>query len=263
MDLPLAEQKLGQARLREQEAEEAHAQAEQLLESGAITRSEAKPTADALSKARSSAELLASELELAWVQLGAVVDSDIAQAGSRIRELEGDLATWDARRAAAGVAGRGGDESGGVLEESVLVAPLSGLVTLMYEKEEEVVRMGDPVLKIADLRDVFIKAQFPGVDEGAVSTGAVATIEFENGDATRGRIRRVYPDTEPLRVEYKRTYGPHERFITAEVVPLGDDNWSRILQTKADVVLRKRAPFRSRWRRMNTSLRSFWKRLRT
>ena len=133
----------------------------------------------------------------------------------------------------------GNDHNGNHLKETVLYAPTSGLVTLIYKREGEVTRVGEPVLEIADLSSTFIKAYFEGSVENEIIVGEEVSILFENGDKTTGRIRKVYRAALPLPVEFLKQYERQERYILAEIVPIDGSRWPGILKTRARVRLRR------------------------
>lgn len=126
-----------------------------------------------------------------------------------------------------------------LLKENVLFAPRDGIVTVVYKQIGEIAQIGDPVIKIADTSENFIKVFFDPSVEDDIKLGDVVKIVFENGDKTKGKIERIYPATLPLSKEYRTKFGMRERFIIAEVVPLEERSWSRTLRTKAKVYMRR------------------------
>ncbi len=126
------------------------------------------------------------------------------------------------------------------LKENVLLAPRDGIVTMLYKQVGEVVQAGEPVVKIADLSENFIKTFFDGSVENELVLGAEVSIVFDNGDESRGRIKKIYSATRALSSAYRTRFGIQERFIIAEIIPIEGKSWAgRILQTKARVFLKK------------------------
>jgi multidrug resistance efflux pump len=125
-----------------------------------------------------------------------------------------------------------------LLKETVLFAPQKGIVTRIYKQEGEIARVGEPILKIADPSKKYIMAYFAESSGNALKIGQEVLILFDNGDKSHGKIEKIYPLTLPLPPEFKREYGPQERFVIAEIVPLKGKSWDKILKSKAKVRLR-------------------------
>jgi hypothetical protein len=125
----------------------------------------------------------------------------------------------------------------GRLRETVLYAPVDGLVTRIHMREGEVARVGEPIVEIADLSGAFIRAYFDGREEGDIVVGEEVTIEFQNGMETTGRIRRVHRATRPLPDQFLNPYERQERYIIAEITPTRGRLWPAILETRATVRL--------------------------
>ncbi len=134
----------------------------------------------------------------------------------------------------------GGGDPGRHLKETILYAPTNGMITLINKREGEVAQVGEPILEMADLSDIFIRAYFKGSDEKDIIIGEEVSVHFENGEETTGRIDKVYPATLPLPQEYLRQYERSGRYIIAEILPAkGGGLWPAILGTRAEVRLRR------------------------
>lgn len=119
-------------------------------------------------------------------------------------------------------------------KNTVLLAPINGIVYRIYKKPDEIARVADAVLKVADPTDTYIRTYFDVRYEVKIQPGLKVKVVFENGSRYSGRIRRVYPATEALAPEYRRYFGHREVFIIAEVIPT-DSGWEGILGTRATV----------------------------
>lgn len=126
-----------------------------------------------------------------------------------------------------------------LLNESVLYAPMAGVVAEVFKHDGEVVKVGESVLKIYDLNKKCVRTQFDGIDRLHVREGVTVSIEFESQRKTSGIIRKIYPSAHPMRDEYRKTYVPPENFVLADIEVLDEDIQPEIILTKATVYLRK------------------------
>ncbi|HOJ62495.1 MAG TPA: HlyD family efflux transporter periplasmic adaptor subunit [bacterium] len=126
-----------------------------------------------------------------------------------------------------------------LLNESVLYAPLSGVVAEVFKHDGEVVKVGESVLKIYDPSKKCIRTQFAGRDRPYIKEGTVVSVEFESQRKTSGIIRQVFPSAHPMRDEYRKTYVPPENFVLADIEVLDEDIAPEIILTKATVFVRK------------------------
>ncbi|RMF61996.1 MAG: HlyD family efflux transporter periplasmic adaptor subunit [Calditrichaeota bacterium] len=124
--------------------------------------------------------------------------------------------------------------------EGLLYAPEDGIVANIYKHKGEVVRTGEPVLKIIHPAKSFIKTYFRGTFERSLAVGDQARIVFENGEESEGVIQKIYRTAFSQPPEFKNRFGSMQRYIIAEVVPKDPVYWDRILETRAKVLVRKR-----------------------
>lgn len=127
-----------------------------------------------------------------------------------------------------------------IRKETVLFSPVKGVVTLVLKREGEVVQPGELILKIADPSENFIKTYFRASDEDKIRLWQEVVVTFQNGDKSRGIIRKIYPAALPLPVEYKKAYGPQEMSVTAEIFPLEGMSWHRVIGTKATIIAKRK-----------------------
>jgi len=133
------------------------------------------------------------------------------------------------------------DPSGrGVVGERVLYASKAGLVSTIYKQKGEVVRAGEPIIKIINKKNTFVKAYFSSVFEKSIHDGDKVKIYFENGEKSDGIIRKIYPTAISHASEIETRFGAIKRSLIAEIVPADFPSWDRILETRVKVLLKKK-----------------------
>ncbi|MCH7677040.1 HlyD family efflux transporter periplasmic adaptor subunit, partial [candidate division KSB1 bacterium] len=133
------------------------------------------------------------------------------------------------------------DPSGyGIVGERVLYAPKAGLVSTIYKHKGEVVRAGEPIIKIIDEKNTFVKAYFSSVFEKSIHGGDEVKVYFENGEKSDGVIRKIYPTAISHASEIENRFGAIKRSLIAEIVPADFPSWDRILETRVKVLLKKK-----------------------
>ncbi len=120
--------------------------------------------------------------------------------------------------------------------DTVLIAPISGVVTKIYKKAGEMALRGQPIIAVADPSKFYVKAYFDSADEGKLYVGRKVKIIFANGDKYKGEIRQVYPASHKLPPVYKTYYGPENTPIVTEIDLLAKEPPKQTLGTKAEVV---------------------------
>jgi HlyD family secretion protein len=126
-------------------------------------------------------ELARAEADLALARAGerqkTVAQRDVEQTQGQIEQARAALAQVAARLGYADVR-----------------APLPGLVSLRVAREGEVVRMGDPIVTIVDLDDVWMRAAIDETQAHRVATGDVLDVELASGGRVRGHVTLVEPE---------------------------------------------------------------------
>lgn len=130
-------------------------------------------------------------------------------------------------------------EHQGLLQETELLAPISGVVTKIYKQVGEMALRGQPIIGIADPSKIFVKTYFDPADEGKIYVGKRVTVIFANGDKYLGEIRAVYPASHKLPLMYRKYYGPAETPIVSEVDLLAEEPPSQTLGTTTIVRFRR------------------------
>ena len=133
------------------------------------------------------------------------------------------------------------DPSGrGVVGERVLYAPKAGLVSTIYKQKGEVVRAGEPIIKIINANKTFVKAYFSSAFEKSIHDGDLVKVYFENGEKSDGIIRKIYPTAISRASEIENRFGAIKRSLIAEIVPADFPSWDRILETRVKILLKKK-----------------------
>ena len=91
-----------------------------------------------------------------------IKDAEASRAEARLREMQADLAFADLQ-----------------LEHTEVRAPLDGVVSKRSVELGQVVQMGQPLLAIVPLQDVWVVANFKETQLGRLRTGMKAAVEVD------------------------------------------------------------------------------------
>jgi HlyD family secretion protein len=218
------------------DAERELARFERLLAAGAVPGRE-------VDQARTRRDAAAAARDAAGQRLAE------ARAGSRpeeIREAETAVAAAEAQVASARAAldlGRAGARSESLdaararveqaagslqtaenrLSQTVITAPIDGLVTQRNAEPGEVVTAGFPLLRLADLASVWLKVYIPETELGRVKLGQAAEVTADTwpGKVYRGRVTEIAdtPEFTPKNVQTRE-----ERVKLVYAVKVAVDN---------------------------------------
>ncbi len=123
--------------------------------------------------------------------------------------------------------------------DTVLISPISGVVTKIYKAPGEMALKGEPIIAIADPSKLFVMTYFNESDEDKIHVGEKARVVFENGDKYKGEIRVIYRASQKLPKIYRGYYEDREAPIVAEVFLLTDKPPAQTIGTRAKVLLRR------------------------
>ena len=201
------------------------ARAKRLLASEAVTR----PQVLAIEKARNESERETVRLSREIAACADQLKTQQAHYGELVSKIDEERRQCEKR-----------------LEETVLVSPRDAVVAEILKQPGELAHLGEVILRLADPSSVVVKAYFDMVYESTVKVGDGVSIRFEDGYRTRGKVQKVYPEALMTAPDFKRAYGPLERAVVAEIAPAEMAPLSRVLNTRARVVLDKMTfwPFR-------------------
>ncbi|MDQ6620661.1 MAG: efflux RND transporter periplasmic adaptor subunit [Pseudomonadota bacterium] len=84
------------------------------------------------------------------------------------------------------------------MRDSVVVAPISGIVAKRHVQPGEKVAFDSPIVTVVDLRELELQALVPAVDVPELSVGMPVELAVDGFDRRfAGRIERISPATEP------------------------------------------------------------------
>ena len=111
-------------------------------------------------------------------------------------------------------------------------SPVTGTITDVFKKEQEIVLVSERVMAISmkERNRLFIKTVFSQEDLKYIDEGTVVHIEHSNGEESEGRVRQLFPTYSDQPVKTKQQYEALNRNVIAEVVPRRDEDravWER------------------------------------
>jgi multidrug resistance efflux pump len=182
----------------EQQREEARAELEQLqldaarmknlFEQGLVPRQEFERyatsvrVAEAQLEARGSA-VVSAQAELTLARAGArqvtVATSDVERTRAELRQSNAQLAEINAR-----------------LGQTILLAPLSGVVATRVARQGEVIEAGRPVVTIIDDADRWVRAAVDESASGRIARGQTVDLELSSGARLKGTVSQVASEAE-------------------------------------------------------------------
>ncbi|MDE3154367.1 MAG: efflux RND transporter periplasmic adaptor subunit [Acidobacteriota bacterium] len=112
----------------------------------------------------------------------------LADARAQQRQIAVQERQVEAYRAAAAQAQAAHQEQVAMLDQSEIVAPISGVVTLRAAREGEVVKPGDPIITIFELSDTWVQADVEETYADLVRLGETVTVQLPSGAEVQGPI---------------------------------------------------------------------------
>lgn len=162
------------AALREQIAKQEHEQArvKKMLRNGAATEKQ-------LDDIEAQIRILQSQLAATLSSL----DKNTASIDGNAAALEAGIAALDDR-----------------IAKCRIVSPVAGVVLAKYAEAGELATPGKPLMKVADLKRIFLRAYFTSEQLAAIETGDTVTVTADFGRDERydyeGRIVWISPESE-------------------------------------------------------------------
>ena len=126
------------------------------------------------------------------------------------------------------------------LPDGILNSPAEGVVSEIYKQKGEVAKVGEPILRINEKGNNFIKTYFTGKHEDAIDVGDQAWIIFADGGRSTGVVRQIYPTASDQPKQLRNRFGAARRYIIAEIVREDGNPWERILETEVTVRMKKK-----------------------
>ncbi len=127
----------------------------------------------------------------------------------------------------------------GAVGGNLLYATRSGIVSRIFKNKGEVVKLGEPILKLRNPDNEMILTYFKAGTENNIFKGDNARIYFANGDWVNGVVSKIYSSTAEQPPEIKRKFGKVQRFIIAEIIP-NTPLSNRVFETQVDVYITKK-----------------------
>jgi len=132
-----------------------------------------------------------------------------AQGGLARRDLEETELALKTAQEDLGAAGRtlgamsGGGQGGGAVGGgggAAIRAPFAGVVVEQLQFDGEYVTEGTPILRLADLSEILVKARFPDTVGARLTMGGAATVSDEavGGDPVTGEVTMISRTTDPV-----------------------------------------------------------------
>ncbi|HEY6360292.1 MAG TPA: efflux RND transporter periplasmic adaptor subunit [Vicinamibacterales bacterium] len=159
------------------------ARAQELFQQGLVPRQEFERRmtdvrlAEAQLESRSSA-VTSAEAELTLARTGqrqvTVVSSDVERTRAEMRQAQAQLAEVDAR-----------------LGETVIRAPLSGVVAVRVARPGEVIEAGRPIVTIVDDGDRWVRAAVDESFAGRLRLGQTVDVEMASGARISGTVTQI------------------------------------------------------------------------
>jgi RND family efflux transporter MFP subunit len=85
------------------------------------------------------------------------------------------------------------------LEDTTLIAPIAGKVSLRYVEEGARVVEGQPVLRVISSGELFVKFAIPAADAKKLAVGDAIDVRFETTNAhVAGTVRNIAPELDPV-----------------------------------------------------------------
>lgn len=126
-----------------------------------------------------------------------------------------------------------------VLGNTLLYSTHVGIVSRIFKNSGEVVKLGEPIVKLINPANQVIRTYFLAGAENEIAKGDNARLYFANGDRADGVISKIYSSTAEQPREIKHKFGKAQRFIIAEIIPNASLN-RRVFETQVEVYITKK-----------------------
>ena len=116
-----------------------------------------------------------------------------------------------------------GGGAGYMSMKRLYISPMSGVVTRLYKRPNEVALKSEDIMNLHQQESVYIKTFFLQEDLEFITEGDVVNLTFPNGTKSHGVIKRFYSATYRLPPEFQKKYESTTRSIAADIYPVDDD----------------------------------------
>ena len=152
-------------------------------------------------------------------------NSEIMVFRSMITELGGQAQepVNDSENESQKVTPYSGGGAGYMSMKRLYISPMSGVVTRIYKRPNEVALKSDEIMNLHQQESIFIKTFFLQEDLESINVGDIVKLKFPNGASSHGIIKRFYSATYRLPPEFQKKYESTTRSIAADIYPVNDD----------------------------------------
>tara|TARA_R110002050_G_scaffold299089_1_gene463785 strand:- start:14925 stop:15971 length:1047 start_codon:yes stop_codon:yes gene_type:complete len=112
-----------------------------------------------------------------------------------------------------------GGGAGYMSMKRLYISPMSGVITRIYKRPNEVALKTEDILNVHQQESVFIKTFFLQEDLESIKVGDRVNLKFPNGTSSHGIIKRFYSATYRLPPEFQKKYESTTRSIAADIYP--------------------------------------------
>lgn len=99
-------------------------------------------------------------------------------------------------------------------------SPIEGITTKIFVQNYETALKSEEIMSIHKSHAEFIKAYFEQEDSKHLKVGDIFNIEFPDGTASKGILKRFYITTYTLPEEFQKKYESTTRSLAADIYPL-------------------------------------------
>ncbi len=109
--------------------------------------------------------------------------------------------------------------------ERVISSPITGTITQTFKLPGELVMPGEAIAELVDPGSICVKAFFDPKYQPRLTEGNIVRLLFDNQVISQGKIRKLYPATSALPLQFQQVYEPHKRTLIAEILPINRKEW--------------------------------------
>ncbi|UTW65232.1 HlyD family efflux transporter periplasmic adaptor subunit [bacterium SCSIO 12643] len=131
-----------------------------------------------------------------------------------------------------------GGGAGYMSMKRVYISPMSGVITRIYKRPNEVALKTEEIMNVHQQESVYIKTFFLQEDLSAIQVGDEVILTFPNGQKSHGTIRRFYSATYSLPPEFQKKYESRTRAIAADIFPKDEielNEWQKFYKISVQI----------------------------
>lgn len=165
-------------------------------------------------------------------------NNEIAVFKSMIVELGGQAEDTIEDELAPSPVPYSGGGAGYMSMKRVYISPMSGVITRIYKRPNEVALKTEEIMNVHQQESVYIKTFFLQEDLSSIQVGDEVILTFPNGVKSHGTIRRFYSATYRLPPEFQKKYESRTRAIAADIFPKDEtelDEWQKFYKISVQI----------------------------